>query len=170
MKQNFNADVANNNGFKSFEYKAKLLKKAGGANEILKNATLAVPLKYLGNFWRSLEILLINYKAELKLKWTKYCVLSSAGADNDHANPGNIIVTIKDTNFNVLVVTLSPKDNQKLLKLLSKGVERSDYWDKYKTKSKNKNTTNERWYFLKWNFVGVNRLFDLVCSNQDANS
>ena len=38
---------------------------------------------------------LINCKVELKLKWTKYCVLSAAGADNDNANPKNIIFTIK---------------------------------------------------------------------------
>ena len=71
---NFNSDIANDNNFKSFKYKAKLLEnKADGPNGILKNATIAVPLKYLSNFWRSLEIPLINCKVELKLKWTKYC-------------------------------------------------------------------------------------------------
>ena len=64
----FNADISNN--FKSYKYKAKLLEKteADGKNEILKNATITVPLKYFGNFWRSLEMPLINYKIELKLK------------------------------------------------------------------------------------------------------
>ena len=56
-----------------------------------------MPLKYLINFWRTLEILLINGKVELKLKWTKYCVLSAIGADNNDANSNNIILTIKDT-------------------------------------------------------------------------
>ena len=37
------------------------------ANGILKNVTIAVPLKYLSNFWRSLETPLINCKVELKL-------------------------------------------------------------------------------------------------------
>ena len=41
------------------------------ANGILRNATIAVPVKYLSNFWRSLEMPLINCKVELKLKWTK---------------------------------------------------------------------------------------------------
>ena len=50
-------------------------------NKILKNATTAVPLKYLSNYLRSLETALINCKVELKLKWTKCCVLSIAGAD-----------------------------------------------------------------------------------------
>ena len=45
--------------------------KAGGANGILKNAAIVVPLKYISNFWRSPEMPLINCKVELKLKWTK---------------------------------------------------------------------------------------------------
>ena len=52
-------------------------------------------LKYLHNFWRSLEVPLINCKVELKLKWVKYCVLSEAGADNVN-DSSNIIFTIKD--------------------------------------------------------------------------
>ena len=43
-------------------------KAANAANGILKNATIAVSLKYLSNFWISLEISLINCKVELKLK------------------------------------------------------------------------------------------------------
>ena len=95
---------------------------------------------------------LINCKVELKLKWTKYCVLSAGGAENvinEDANANNIIFTIKDTKLNVPVVTLSARDNQKLSKLLSKGFERSVDWNKYKIKSDNKNTTNEFRYFLK---------------------
>ena len=53
-----------------------------GVNGIFKNATIAVPLKYLCNFWRSHEMPLINCRVELKLKYTKYCVLSAIGADN----------------------------------------------------------------------------------------
>ena len=67
---------------------------------------------------------LINCKVEVKLKWTKYCVLTAAGADNVDAN---IIFTIKDTKLCVHVVTLSARDNQKLPKLLRKGFERSVY-------------------------------------------
>ena len=64
---------------------------------------------------------LINCKVELKLKWTKYSVLSTAGADNTNdTNSNNIIFTIKDTKLYVPVVTLSARDNQKLSKRLSK--------------------------------------------------
>ena len=65
---------------------------------------------------------LINCKTESKLKWTKYCVLTVAGADNTDVNLNNIIFTV--TKLYVPVVTSSTKDNQKLSKLLSKGFER----------------------------------------------
>ena len=55
---NFNADIANTNNFKSFIYEAKLLENTefDGDNEILENATIAVPLRYFSNFWRTLEM------------------------------------------------------------------------------------------------------------------
>ena len=73
---------------------------------------------------------LINCKVGLKLKWTKYCVLSVAGTENITDNDNvNIIFTIKDTKLYVPVVTLSATANQKLSKLLSKGFERPVYWN-----------------------------------------
>ena len=118
---NFNANIANTNSFKSFEDKAKVLvntvdqPEPDNNNKILKYSTILVPLTYLSNSWRSLEISLINGKVQLKLK-----VLAAAGADNVNANDDNIIFTIKDTKSYVSVATLSAKDNQKLSKLLSK--------------------------------------------------
>ena len=156
---NFNADVASDNNFKYFKYKAKLLGNTVAqpipyqANGILKNVTIAVPLIYLNNFWRSLEMPLINCKVELKLEWTKHYVLAAAGNDKTNGNPNNTVFTIKDTKLYVPVITLSAKDNQKLSKLLSKEFERTVYWNEYKTKSENKNTTNEYRYFLQSNFV-----------------
>ena len=84
-----------------------------------------MPLKYLSSFWRSFEKPLINFKVELKLKWTNYYVLSAVGADNvhDNVNGNNIIFTIKDTQLNVPVVTLQARDNEKLSKLFIKGFE-----------------------------------------------
>ena len=118
---------------------------------------------------------LISFKVELKLKWRKYCVLSAASnenkSDNDNNNnANNIIFTIKDTKLFFHIVTLSVRENQKLTKLLSKGFERSVYWNKYKTKSENKNTINEYRYFLESNCVRVNRLFVLVYINVDGNT
>ena len=63
---NFNRDIANDNNFKSFVYNTKLLGNTGtqtasnNANGILKNKTIAVALKCLSKFWRSLEIPSVN--------------------------------------------------------------------------------------------------------------
>ena len=78
-----------------------------------------------------------------------------------------IFFTIKDTKLRVPVVTLIAKNNKKLLKHLSKRFERSVYWNEYKTKRDNKNTTNEFRHFFESNFVGVNRLVILVYSDLD---
>ena len=109
---------------------------------------------------------LIKCKVEFKFKWTNHSVLSDNGNDDAHSN--NIIFSIKDTKLYVSVVTLSAKKNQKLVKFPNEEFERSVYWNK--TKSENKNTTNEHRYFIKSDFVGVNRLFVLVYSNQDDNA
>ena len=164
---NFNKDIVNDNNFKSFKYKAKLLGNTAAqpspntANRILKNAKIVVPLKYLSNFWRSLDMLLINCKVELKLRWSKHCVLSEGSTDNVNGNnnDNNIIFTIRDTKLHVPVVTLSTRDNQKLSKLL-KGFERSVYWNEYKTKSDNKNTTHKfRFFFNQIMLESIEYLF-----------
>ena len=172
---NFN-NIENIYNFKSFKYNAKLLGNAvaqlapNQANGILRNAAIAVLLKYLSNIWRLFEMPLITCKVELKLKWSKYCVLTANDNDYANANSNIIIITIKDTKLYLLVVTLLVKDNRKLSKRFSKGFERSIYWSEFKTKSENKNTTNKYRYFLESNFVGVNRLFVLVYTNQDDDS
>ena len=100
-------------------------------------------------------MLLINCKVELKLRLAKHWVLSVAGTGNANGknDDSNTILTIKDTKLYVPVVTLSARENQKLSKILDKGFARSVYWNEYKTKSDNENTTNEFTYFLESNFV-----------------
>ena len=44
-------------------------------NDSLTNAKVVIPLKHLSNFWRSLNIPLINCEVELILTWSKNCVL-----------------------------------------------------------------------------------------------
>ena len=113
---------------------------------------------------------LINCKVDLKLRCSNHCVLSVTGIDNANGNndDNNIIFTIKDAI--VPVVTLSARSNQKLSKLLGKGLERSVYWNEYKTKSENKKMKNEFRYFLESNLFGVNRLFVLVYINEINNA
>ena len=91
----------------------------------------------------------------------------SANGNNNANDDPNIIFTINNTKLYAPVATLSVKDTQKLSKVLFTGSERSAYWDKYKTKIKNKSTANKYRYFLDSKFTGVNRLFVLVYSNQD---
>ena len=109
-----NAQHIRNNS-SSFKYKSSLISNRNSVK-------IVVPLKYLSNFWRSLKILLINCKVELSLKWNENCILSSAGTATNF--------TITDTKLYVPVATLKTEDNAKLLQLLSKGFERSVYWNK----------------------------------------
>ena len=78
--------------------------EADNVNEILKNSTISVPLKYLNHLWRPFKMPFINCKVELKIKWTKYCVLSVAGNENNINNDGNtnIIFTINGIKLFVL--------------------------------------------------------------------
>ena len=113
-----NADVTNDNNAPSFKYKANLI--GNTENNGTKNGVkIAVPLKYLSNFWRSLEIPLINCKVELSLRWYENCVLSNVA--------GNSTFTITDTKLYVPVVTLKTEHNTKLSKLLTEGFKRSVY-------------------------------------------
>ena len=74
---------------------------------------------------------LVNCKVELKLKWTKFCVLSAGGNDNlnddDIDNQSNnIVVTIKDTQL-CSYSSPSAKNNQKLSNLFSIEFKKSVY-------------------------------------------
>ena len=66
----------------SLKYKATLVGKAAGVdngNSFVKNTKIVAPLKYLRNFWRSIEIPLINDKVCFELNWIINCILSSTG-------------------------------------------------------------------------------------------
>lgn len=56
----FNANTAENNGLKCFKDKPKLIGSTVVANRILKNAIIAVLLKYVSSYWRSIEMPWIN--------------------------------------------------------------------------------------------------------------
>ena len=85
-----------------------------------KTISLVVPLKYLGNFWRALNIPLISCKVSLELKWDKNCIITSdqVGVILDGGNtaaPTDAIFFINDCKLYVPVVTLSKDDEIKLL-------------------------------------------------------
>ena len=96
---------------------------------------------------------LINCRIELSLKWYKNCILSSAGTA--------ATFTITDTKLYVPVVTLKIEDNAKLSELLSKGFERSIYWNKYKAILTNYAADTYIRERLDASFQGVNKLFVL---------
>ena len=56
-----------------FNFKVKLT----GQSDIngTKHFEIKVPLKYLSNFWRTLEMILINCETNLDLNWTENFVL-----------------------------------------------------------------------------------------------
>ena len=70
-----------------------------------KYVEMIVPLKYFSNFWRTLEMLLINCEVNLILTWSLTCVISSAN--------GETKFKITETKLYVPVVTLSTQDNAK---------------------------------------------------------
>ena len=135
----------------SFKYKVSLL---GYSNNIARiNVKVVVPLKYLSNFFRSLEMPLINCKIKLNLTWKKECVLST--------DDGNAVFIINDTKLHVPVVTLSKEDNKDFIEQQYKKFQRSIYWNEYKTKEINENADANvfKCINLDPSFQGVNRLF-----------
>ena len=158
----------------SFKYKIKLLGNvtevdgdAAGVKRL--NLKVVVPLKYLCNFFRSLEMPLINCKIKLNLTWKKECVLSTL--DDDAANPeNNAVFVISDTKLYVPVVTLSKEDNKDFTEQQNKGFQRSIYWTEYKTKgvTENADTNNFKYMSLDPSFEGVNRLFVMAYNSANG--
>ena len=111
---------------KSFDYKTSITGKLEG-NNTEKEVEIVVPLKYLSNFWRTLNMPLINCEINLILTWSENCVLTSkATRDAVPAQGGNPAVAaidnttnatfkIIDTKLYVPVVTLSTENHKKLL-------------------------------------------------------
>ena len=98
------ADLTTNTS-SSFKYKINLLGNPVVANNIARiSVEVVVPLKYISNFFRSLEMPLINCKIKLNLTWEKKCVLST--------DAGDAVFIINDTKMYVPVVTLSKEDNK----------------------------------------------------------
>ena len=107
---------------------------------------------------------LINCKIHLELNWSKNCVIPNV--------VGATTFKITNTKLYVPIVTLSSKDNVKLVKLLEDGFNRPVYWNEYQTKIETENLDNNNLtrFLLDSSFQGVRRLFALAFSNtNDAN-
>ena len=116
----------------SFDYKASFMENGVTHDNLTKNdAKVVVRLKHLSNFWRKLDIPLIDCEVELILTWFKNCVLidkstREANYDADPNvyeidNPENATFKITDIKLYVPVVTLSKEDDIKLLEQLKTG-------------------------------------------------
>ena len=132
---------------KAFKYKNKIIGNtynvnstiapaAGGARDAnpnhdannpgKKSIELVIPLKYLANIWRALNIPLISCEVSLELKWNKNCVITSIKREinldggNTEAST-DATLAINDCKLYIPVVTLSKDDEIKLLTNLKSG-------------------------------------------------
>ena len=161
-RNNNNAIIifAENNLTDSFNFKAKITGQTG--NNGRKDVEIMVPLKYLSNFWRTLEMPLINCEVNLILTWSSTCVLAAVGDANQAAT-----FAITNTKLYIPVVTLSTQENTNFPQQLKSGFKRVINWSKYLSKpellARNPNLN----HLIEPSFQGVNRLFVLAFENDD---
>ena len=109
----------------SFKSKIRITEKTPAAGNG-KDVEIMVPLKYLSNFWRTLEMPLINCEVILIFTWSSTCVITNSNGAGTFA--------ITDTKLYVPVVTLSTQENTKFLQQLKSGFKRVINWNKYLSK------------------------------------
>ena len=187
-----NIKVVNSNTFK---YKNKIISNTYNVNARIPNAAgdgqidnpiyiannegtqeieLAVPLKYLGNFWKALNIPLISCEISLELKWNKNCVITSkdqrdiGGGNRDNTLTGATL-EIKRCELYVPVVTLSKDDEIKLFTNLKSGFKREIIWNKYRSQMTVEVANNNLNILVDPTFTNVNRLFVLAYGVDDDN-
>ena len=136
----------------SFKFKAKITGQTG--DDGTKDVEIIVPLKYLRNFWRTLEMPLINCEVNLILTWSSTCVLISSNIANQNAT-----FAITDTKLYVPVVTLSTQENTKFLQQLKSSFKRIINWNKYLSKPELLAQNPNLNHLIEPSFQGVNRLF-----------
>ena len=145
-----NDDIEDSESFKS---KIKITGKThDDDNE--NDAEIMVPLKCLSNFWRTLEMPLMNCEVNLILTWSSTCVIT------DSNGAGTFDIT--DTKLYIPVVTLSTQENTKLLQQLKSGFKRVINWNKYLSKPESFKRNANLSYLVEPSFQGINRLFVLA--------
>ena len=156
---------------KSFDYKTEITGSLDAGEDEKDDVTIAIPLKYFGNFWRSLDIPLINCEITLALSWYKECALVGRAFRGPPAavinSPTDAKFEITDCKLYVPVVTLSAENDNKLLEQLKSGFRRSIKWNKHMSQLSNQNKNNNLNYLIDTTFSNVNRLFVLSFENED---
>ena len=162
-----NEEVTNGNNAPSFKYTASIIGNTEN-NGTKSGVKITLPLKYLCNFWRSLEMPLIHCKVKFSLNWLQNCILAAA------ANANKAIFKITDAKPYVPIVTLSAEDNAKLSKLLTDGFKRTVYWNEYKVidnkivEIASNNDEKDMRKLLYSSCQGVKRLFVLSSNNKEG--
>ena len=144
------------NATDSFNFKIKITGETNHDGTI-DSVEIMVPLKYLSNFLRTLEMLLIHCKVELILTWSAGCIIIYTDVANQLPT-----FTIMETNLYVPVVTLSTQDNAKLLPQLKSDFKRRISWNKYLSKPELLPHNLNLNHLVEPSFQGVNRLFILA--------
>ena len=163
-----NIKVVNSNTFK---YKNKIIGNTYNVNagadgyDVNKNGTqeveLAIPLKYLGNFWRALNIPLISCEVSLELKWDKNSIITSleqrgiGGGNRDNAPTGATLAR-NDCKLYVPAVTLSKDDEIKLLTNLKSGFKKEIISNKYRSQMTTEAINNNLNILIDLTFTNVN--------------
>ena len=174
-----NSNVVNSEAFK---YKNKITGNTYNVDadaqgyDVNKNGRqeveLAIPLKYLGNFWRALNIPLISCEVSLELKWDKNCVITSleqrdiGGGNRDNA-PTGATLGIPDCKLYVPAVTLSKDDEITLLTNLKSGFKREIIWNKYRSQMTTEAINNNLNILIDHTFTNINILFVLAYQTAD---
>ena len=143
---------------KSFKSKVKITGKTPN-NGNTKDVEIIVPLKYLSYFWRTLEMPLINCEVNLILTWSKDCVITNSTGERKFA--------IAETKLYVPVVTLSTKDNEKLLQQLKSEFKKTISWSKHQSSIKTFAQNRYLNYLINPSFQELNRLFVLSFENEN---
>ena len=147
-----------NNLTDSFNFKLKMTGQTGDNGT--KNVEIMVPLKYVSNFWSTLEMPLMNCEINLILTWNASCVIVSTNVANQNAT-----FAITDTKLYVPVVTLSTQDNARLLQQVKYGFKRIIYWKKYLSKPELLAQNPSLNHLVEPSFQGINRIFILAFKN-----
>ena len=163
VKNNAGDIVGFNEAYATDSFNFKTKKTGQTNNDGITNVEIMVPLKYLSNFWKTLEMPLINCEVELILNWSANCVII-------YTNVNQVpTFTITETNLHVPVVTLSTQDNAKLLPQLKSGFKRTISWNQCLPKTEllaqNANLNN----LIEPSFQGVNRFFVLAFEHDNDN-
>ena len=148
----------NNNLTDSFDFKVITSSQTGDNGT--KNVKIMFPLKYLSDFWRTLEMPLSNYEINLQLTWSASCDIISTDVVNQVA-----AFAITDTKLYVPVVTLPTQDNAKFLEQLKSGFKRVINWNKYLSRPELLAQNLNLNYLIEPSFQGINRLFVLAFEN-----